>query len=340
MSRFKVAISHQADEAELAKAWEELLRKISGSAIECWFSTDKRPSGGMPIGKEWREMIYEEFNLSGYVLALQTHVSNGRPWVMWECGAASGLRKERGVIPIIFSMEPGDLNSPLSSYQSYRGENRDDVHRICDLLMREAQLVLDEGTFDAHYPGYLQKVQRYAPPPAARDLGKLGADVVRELVEGWLQTVCRAISAPQTPEQLRVSIFAFRKHNDLLVKQYLWCDRPRTEQTCPLQFSLDAETAERVVVVKCFRENVLMHHHLQATGGDVAPLPANFQGKQGDVAPDLGYVLAAPIRGKDGVWGVVDFDASSPEGAERLKASAAEDVLSCLAKTLGALVAT
>lgn len=40
------------------------------------------------------------------------NTASGQPWVMWECGVASGVVKECGLIPVVYAMEHGDLASP------------------------------------------------------------------------------------------------------------------------------------------------------------------------------------------------------------------------------------
>ena len=95
-----VLISHAHDEGKLAGAWKELLESISAGTIRVWFSSDMHPGGGMPVGKEWRQHLYERLEKSEFVLAIQTPASAGRPWVMWECGVAgpdpSSLRDGKG----------------------------------------------------------------------------------------------------------------------------------------------------------------------------------------------------------------------------------------------------
>ena len=74
-------------------------------------------------------------------------------------------------------------------------------------------------------------------------------------------------------------------------------------------------------------------------GDTVQPLPSDFKGVKGEITPDLGYVLAAPIRRKDEVWGVIDLDAASDDGTRILKQAAAQDVLCRVAKNLSNLLA-
>jgi hypothetical protein len=140
MARIKVLISHYHEERALADAWKELLKSTSLGAIEAWYSSDSHAAGGMTIGIEWRDQLHEKLAESNFILAIQTPTSAGRPWVMWECGVASGIDKERGIIPIIYSMKPGELANPISSYQLYQGEDENQVRQVCERLTVAADL--------------------------------------------------------------------------------------------------------------------------------------------------------------------------------------------------------
>jgi hypothetical protein len=140
MTRLRVLISHSTEEKALAEAWKDLIATTSSSAVEVWFSSDTAPSGGMAIGQEWRTYLYDRLAESDFVLAIQTPVTAGRPWIMWECGVASGVDKVRRIIPITFSIGRSDLGNPLTSYQVYEGENAEQVREVCARLAEEAGL--------------------------------------------------------------------------------------------------------------------------------------------------------------------------------------------------------
>jgi tetratricopeptide (TPR) repeat protein len=163
MPNVKALISHAHDEKAYADAWKTLLSTVSLGCIEVWFSSDVAPSGGMEIGKEWREQLYQRLGESDFIIAIQTPTSAGRPWIMWECGAASGINKERGLIPVVFGMGRGDLANPLTSYQVYQGEERNQVLEICSRLLQTAQLQINEALFDIALTPYLSAVKLHPP---------------------------------------------------------------------------------------------------------------------------------------------------------------------------------
>ncbi len=162
--RLSIFISHYAAEAELAKAWKKLLEEISLGLIRVWYSSDQNPGGGVPIG-DWRTTLYTRLKECKIVLALQTRVSNGRPWIMWECGVASGVEKVRAIIPILYSIERGKLGNPLSDYQAFEGDNAEQVRELCNrLLVEEAGLRRPKkGALTPHIKAYMSSVQISSP---------------------------------------------------------------------------------------------------------------------------------------------------------------------------------
>jgi tetratricopeptide (TPR) repeat protein len=120
-------------------------------------------SGGMPAGKEWRQHLYERLEQSQFVIAIQTPLSAGRPWVMWECGVASGVMRERGLIPVVYGMGKGDLASPLSAFEVYQGEDGEQVRRVCNQLAAAANLQVRSATLDLFVPIYLKSFELLTP---------------------------------------------------------------------------------------------------------------------------------------------------------------------------------
>lgn len=168
MKEIQVLISHAHDETKLAKAWKDLIETTSSGAIRVWFSSDSNPSGGMELGKEWRDKLYERLGSCDFVLAIQTPASSGRPWIIWECAVANGIDKERGIIPVVYSMAFGDLASPLSSYQSYEGSEETQVQQVCARLAEAGGLKPPAHIYEQPIKTYLDVVELNQPRKAVR----------------------------------------------------------------------------------------------------------------------------------------------------------------------------
>ena len=54
--------------------------------------------------------------------------------------------------------------------------------------------------------------------------------ILKRLMEGAVETVCRGVSVPQTPESAALSAFIFKLQNGELVCTHYWAPNPRKEQ--------------------------------------------------------------------------------------------------------------
>jgi len=147
------------------------------------------------------------------------------------------------------------------------------------------------------------------------------------------------LSIPVTPEQASLRAFIFRHEGDELVCRHFWDPNPSEEKVGRTRFRIDEETASKVVVVRCFRDNATRRTPSKPKGGDVAPLPKGFRGARGKINPDLKYILAAPILNEDGTtWGVVDFDASNDTGKALLQTQLSNSVMLRLTEYLSSVL--
>lgn len=152
--------------------------------------------------------------------------------------------------------------------------------------------------------------------------------LLNQLINGALQTVCRAVSIPETPESAKLRVFIFRRIGEHLVCSHFWSPNPIREMVGKLKFPLKEEWADRVAVVRAaLREEI--------TRAEIEPLPTEFTKVTGVVASDLSFVLAAPILSQDGsLWGTVDFDTASEKGKAALNTEEADAAMYQLAQHL------
>ena len=129
--------------------------------------------------------------------------------------------------------------------------------------------------------------------------------LLNQLINSAIQTVCRAVALPQTPEASKIRVFIFRKEGDRLVCSHYWAPNPVKELVGRLRFDITPDVAKRVAVVRCVINE-------EITRTKVSPLPEGLQSTSGEITDELSFVLAAPIFSADrSIWGTVDFDAST-----------------------------
>lgn len=152
--------------------------------------------------------------------------------------------------------------------------------------------------------------------------------LLTNLINTSIETVCRAVSLPQTPQTAKIRVFIFRREDSELVCRYHWSQDPVKEQVGRLKFQLNSKVGERVAVVRAALDEAICRTEVQ-------PIPEKAVGIVGDVSDDLTFVLAAPIKAQDGsVWGTVDFDAATAEGKALLSTEVSNAVMYQLAQHL------
>lgn len=206
-----------------------------------------------------------------------------------------------------------------------------------------------DGVNTGHYdPSRIDNLKAMLNPVCSQIANEIKRQTSRQLstqtktlnlvVQHSLETVCRAMGMPRTPEQASLRLFIFRKEGEELVCRHFWDPNPSDEEVGITRFHIDDETAEKVIVVRCFRDRQIRRtaREEEGQGADVGALGNSIRGVEGKIKPNLQYVLAAPIRNEDGsIWGVVDFDASNEEGKALLQTDLARTVMTSLVRQLG-----
>lgn len=127
-----VFISHDSRDAELAKAFGELLKKASTGVVKYFCSSDRSGKEGIEYGSEWYPTIIEKVEKASDVVCLLTERSINRPWLLYEAGMAKG-KKNSKVSGLVLGT---DINvateGPFAQFQNCS----DDKESIVKLVMQ------------------------------------------------------------------------------------------------------------------------------------------------------------------------------------------------------------
>lgn len=85
-----VFISHDSRDAEIAEAFDKLLRSVSTGILKSFRSSDNKGTRGIEFGVEWYPKILERLQQSSDVVCILTEFSINRPWILFEAGMAKG----------------------------------------------------------------------------------------------------------------------------------------------------------------------------------------------------------------------------------------------------------
>jgi len=247
-------------------------------------------------------------------------VATPRDNVVFELGLFMGaLGRQRS-----FVLYPEELNKPKLKLPT----------DILGLVSARFSTTRSDGNTDAAVATACHSIRR-----AIRQLGRRSVHaalhpsqktpedaLLTSLVNGALETVCRAVSIPQTPDSAGLRVFIFRLCEDALECTHHWAQNPIREEV-GLRFLLDTTTATWAVVRAVKEKDVCLQY--------VDPISQNEVAVTVPVSPSIACVLAAPIYRRDkSIWGIVDFDASTKNGCDLLRTPVAKSTLFQLSQHL------
>jgi hypothetical protein len=111
----RVFISWSGD---LSRQLAEAIRSWLPSALQQvkpYFTPDD-----IDKGAKWASEIFKELSASSVCIIVLTRENLKSSWIMFEAGAISSTLEKARVCPMIFDMEPTDVQGPLSQFQATR----------------------------------------------------------------------------------------------------------------------------------------------------------------------------------------------------------------------------
>ena len=127
-----VFISHDTRDAELAESFSKLLSSVSAGVLKSFRSSDKRGNQGIAYGVEWYPEIMKKLADASDVVALLTHNSINRPWILYEAGVAKG-KLDTPLLGIAIGIPLNKANNgPFAQFQN----SSDDVDSLTKLVVQ------------------------------------------------------------------------------------------------------------------------------------------------------------------------------------------------------------
>jgi hypothetical protein len=173
-------------------------------------------------GARWANEISKELAESSFGIIVLTRDNLRSPWINFEAGAISRMIGRAKVCPIVFGLEPTDVEWPLAQFQATRF-TRDDMHRLfatMNVAAGENKLEDDvaEKAFEKWWPdlergvnAVLGKFANQVARPDVRSERDIVVEVlglVRGIALGQEQLVQLATLSPRVPTMLLDPRFA------------------------------------------------------------------------------------------------------------------------------------
>lgn len=130
-----VFISHDTRDADLAEAFANLLTDASGGMLKSFRSSDRKGTAGIEFGQEWYKSIMTSLAKATDVVALLTHHSLDRPWILYESGVAKGKLDTTVLgVAVGIPLEKTQLG-PFAQFQNC-GDDEDSLTKLIMQLIR------------------------------------------------------------------------------------------------------------------------------------------------------------------------------------------------------------
>ena len=138
-----VFISHDARDAELAKAFGHLLKSATSGMIKTFRSSDEKGTEGIEFGEEWYKRLMANLQSTSDVICLFTERSLDRPWILFEAGVAKGTRN-RPVVGVALGVRLSRVSAgPFSQFQNMDHSEDALTKLVIQLARRVPALQLD-----------------------------------------------------------------------------------------------------------------------------------------------------------------------------------------------------
>src|ERR1039457_519786 len=133
--RVLVFISHDSRDSDLAEAFANLLSDVSAGTLKSFRSSDKKGGTGIEFGTEWYKAIMSQLGDATDVVALLTHHSTDRPWILYEAGVAKG-KLDTNVLGVALGVPLEKVSTgPFGQFQNC-GDDEDSLTKLVIQLLK------------------------------------------------------------------------------------------------------------------------------------------------------------------------------------------------------------
>lgn len=196
----KIFISWSGD---LSKSIAVILREwLPGviQAVKPYYSPDD-----ITKGTRWNTEISKELDASKVGLICLTRENLESSWIMFEAGALSKNIEKSKVVPLLFGVEPSDIQGPLVQFQAGKF-SKDELRKVVKMINSEVgENSLDSGVldnvFDKWWPELEAKIESALETAKTSNKKDLRSD--RDLLEEVL-TLTRDLSIARVSSKRRM----------------------------------------------------------------------------------------------------------------------------------------
>jgi len=188
-------------------SWSGERSRQLGEAIRSWLPSTLQhvkpyfTPNDVDKGAKWASEIFKELSASAVCVIVLTRENLKSSWIMFEAGAISSTIENSRVCPIIFDIEPTDLQGPLAQFQATRFVKADIRKLFNTINALAAENKLDDAVADTVFEKWWPDLEIsigniLEGHTANKDAKKIRSD--RELIEEILLLI-RASEKDKAP---------------------------------------------------------------------------------------------------------------------------------------------
>jgi hypothetical protein len=173
-------------------SWSGDLSRQLGEALRSWLPSTLQhvkpyfTPDDIDKGAKWASEIFKELSESSVCIIILTRENLKSSWIMFEAGAISSTLERAHVCPIIFDVEPTDLQGPLAQFQATRFGKADirKLFNTINSLASENKLedAVADAVFEKWWPDLDSSIKKImAGHTASKNTKAIRSD--RELIE-------------------------------------------------------------------------------------------------------------------------------------------------------------
>ncbi len=164
----QIFISHSHADKAVADALKTLFVGVFNEAyVSVRYSSDQSVGGGIEAGAAWLPWILTEVRSSQICLVVLTPESLGKPWLMWEAGAVTGValgnENQTPIVPLLFRVSAEQIPGPLRDRQAHFGNTEEGIRRVLQRVHQFVQAIpapLFDLAVQAKLPDYLAAMEK------------------------------------------------------------------------------------------------------------------------------------------------------------------------------------
>lgn len=138
----QVFISWSGDRSKAVAAAIRDWMPLVIQSVKPWFSPED-----IDKGARWLSDLNGQLEKQSVAVICVTPESANAPWLLFEVGALSKALEASWVCPVLFGMEPTDVQGPLAQFQATR-TNKEDMRRLLGTVNKRLEAPLSDQQLD------------------------------------------------------------------------------------------------------------------------------------------------------------------------------------------------